>query len=83
MQLFPPLDRVRVWLQQRIAIISSVCCEPWHADLNKLSVVDMQGNLITEVHTLPTGEVITWPESIAFDPAGNIVISDQGPGTRH
>jgi len=68
-------------ISQRIAIISSVCCEPWHADLNMLSVVDMQGNLITEVHTLPTGEVISWPESITFDPAGNIVISDQFIGT--
>ena len=60
----------------KIVILSAVCCEPWHEDMVKMSVFDLLGNLVVEVKELPTGDIIKSPASAAIDPFGNILSSD-------
>jgi len=67
--------------EDKVVILSSVCCETWHQDMVKMSVFDLLGNLMMEVTELPTGDVIKNPEAATVDPAGNILLSEQSLGT--
>ena len=62
--------------EEKIIILSSVCCQPWHDQLIKMSVFDLMGNLVVEVKELPTGEVIKNPVAITIDHFGNILLAD-------
>ena len=64
----------------KIVVLSSVCCETWHDDMIKMSVFDLLGNLVIEVKELPTGDIIKSPEAATVDPYGNILLSDQNLG---
>jgi len=66
--------------EEKIVILSNVCCESWHQDMIKMSVFDLLGNLMVEVKELPTGDTIEFPEAATVDTDGNIILSDQNLG---
>jgi len=65
---------------EKIVILSAVCCQPWHDAMIKMSVFDLSGNLVVEVKELPTGEIIKNPAAVTIDPYGNILLADQDLG---
>jgi len=64
---------------ENIAILSLVCCQL--EEFIKISLYNVNGNLVSEATSLPSGGRISNPRDVASDPSGNIIISDGDLGT--
>lgn len=62
-----------------IAILSVVCCQL--EEFIKISLYNVNGNLINEATSLPSGGRISSPRDVTSDPFGNIILSDGDLGT--
>ena len=64
---------------ENIAILSLVCCQL--EEFIKISLYNVNGNLVSEATSLPSGGRISNPRDVTSDPSGNIILSDGDLGT--
>ena len=76
--LFASLYSDGLWTEN-IAILSLVCCQL--EEFIKISLYNVNGNLVSEATSLPSGGRISNPRDVASDPSGNIILSDGDLGT--
>ena len=62
-----------------IVILSLVCCQL--EEFIKISLYNVNGNLVSEATSLPSGGRILNPQDVTSDPSGNLILSDGGLGT--
>ena len=67
--------------EDKTVFLSAVCCQPWHKDMVKMTILDLEGNFVDEVKELPNGDVIGNPVALTEDPYGNIILTDEVLGT--
>ena len=61
-----------------IVILSLVYCQE---EFSKISLYNVNGNLVSEASSLPSGGRILNPQDVTSDPSGNLILSDGGLGT--
>ena len=69
-----PFVNSMAFTNESIVTTSYVCCQFEY--LIKMTLYDMEGNLIKEVKELPTGEVLDGPVALAIDYSDYIWLSD-------
>ena len=62
-----------------IVILSLVCCQL--EEFIKISLYNVNGNLVSEATSLPSGGRILNPQDVTSDPSGNLILSDGDLGT--
>lgn len=62
--------------KDRLVVSSMVCCEDFHDALIKVTLLNLEGEVLGELKLLETGETITNLGEVAFDPVGNILVVD-------
>ena len=62
-----------------IVILSLVCCQL--EEFIKISLYNVNGNLVSEATSLPSGGRILNPQDVTSDPYGNLILSDGDLGT--
>jgi len=67
--------------RERMIVASNVCCEEWHEAMKVVTIYARDGNgePLTTIKELPTGEVIDQPSDVAASEDGRIfLLSDNG-----